>query len=235
MATISQPVSLPTQSDYELVADNKPSQVSAPSPTLVIEEATFALEFARDQYIHMCDDECYDSLDCDYEHFDQYSDHFVSALSTPALSASPSPAPTVPSTPRVTPVAPLSDPLSSTMSLGERLLLWGTALGSTALQAILPAEEDDHTLHLAPRKHTIAESIILASSACGCAPTPAVLLEPARPSAHVRFLVKPQAQQKSLVVPSIVAFGSSIFNTPADQYIESSEEEYEVCEEEMEF
>lgn len=241
MATVLSQVSRPHPT-VAAISDAKSAQ--ATPTTIVVEEVslTLATEVAQPLQLdqHMCDDECYDCLDCDYEHFDQYSDHFVSAPGTPALSASPSATPADPSTPVMTPeTSPLAMTFGkgNSLSLGERLLSWGThglqVLGSSALHAILPGDDEiDHTLHLAPRKQTISDAIASAAPACGLAPTPAILLEPARPGAHVRFLVAPR-HTKVLPTPSIAAFGSSIFGTSAG-YDSESDEEYEMCDEDIE-
>jgi hypothetical protein len=175
---------------------------------------------------HMCDDECYDCLDCDYEHFDQWN------VGTPALSHSPAQTPAEqPSTPLF---APSTAPLKSEhLSLGERLLSACThglhALGSSALHAILPIEEEEeHNLRLSPR---LSAADQIKSAAPAFSPAPDILLEPARPGPHVRVLVR-QPRAKTLPIPSMAAFGSSLFATEEED--DSSDEEFEIFEEGVE-
>ncbi|KLT46351.1 hypothetical protein CC85DRAFT_289699 [Cutaneotrichosporon oleaginosum] len=213
MATIEQPTTI----------EVKQVTITLNDETVQLQnvDVTETVEFAADA--HICDDECYDCLDCDYEHFDQWSEH----PGTPALSHSPAATPAEqPSTPFFMPAA---EPLHSEhLSLGERLLSWGThglqALGSSALHALLPSDEDEDVgLRLSPR---LSAADKIKSAGPAFSPAPAILLEPARPGAHVRFLVRQPRVSKMIPTPSIAAFGSSIFIDD-----EESDEELEMFEE----
>ncbi|GMK56051.1 hypothetical protein CspeluHIS016_0211070 [Cutaneotrichosporon spelunceum] len=165
------------------------------------------------------DDECYDCLDCDYENFDQWTEHH-----TPALSHSPAATPTEqPSTPLLAPTQ------TEHVSLGERLLSACThglhALGTSALQALLPSDEPYLRLSprlspgLSPRLSPLDEAI---------SHSPVILLEPARPGAQVRFIVSPPAS-KSLSIPSMTLSGMSGFFGVGDG-VEDSDEGLEMFE-----
>ncbi|BEI92425.1 uncharacterized protein CcaverHIS019_0500530 [Cutaneotrichosporon cavernicola] len=216
MATIQQPNNIM----FEQVSITLNSET-------IVQKAEVTDEVAAD--LTILDDECYDCLNCDYESFDQWSER-LSVPGTPMLSHSPAATPAEqPSTPLFAPTNPSLK--SEHLSLGERLISacsYGLqALGTTALHAILPSDEDDHHLVLSPRLSPTDKTKSDAHNSSP-SPSPVILLEPARPGAHVRFLVRPPRPNKTLPLSSIAAFGSSMFSVEEE---ESSDEEFEMFEE----
>ncbi|BEJ15542.1 hypothetical protein CspHIS471_0501470 [Cutaneotrichosporon sp. HIS471] len=218
MATIQQPTNI--MIEQVSITLNKET---------IVQKAEVTVEVAAD--LSILDDECYDCLNCDYESFDQWSEH-LSVPGTPMLSHSPAATPAEqPSTPLFAPTNPSLK--SEHLSLGERLISacsYGLqALGTTALHAILPSDEDEHHLRLSPR---LSPTDKIKSDEHDSSPSPVILLEPARPGAHVRFLVRPPRANKTLPLSSIAAFGSSMFSVEEEE--ESSDEEFEMFEEGIE-